>query len=125
MWSATRPLLLGLMAFALVTGACTPAATQPPASATPSAGASIVGTWKCGPPEGPSRREDDVELRADGMVTNDEVIFDRLDVNQRGPTTWSVDGNRGAFHFPDGDDPFTIEADRIVFDDGFVCTRAS
>lgn len=110
----TKTMQIGLTALAFIVVACTPE-TQQTASPTPGGAASIVGTWNCGPPEAPGA--DLVEIRADGTVT----------VTPPGgepgaPMAWSVEGNRGSF---DGD-PFTIETvDRLVFDDGFVCTRAS
>lgn len=114
-----RPLTLALVAYAFLVGACTPA-TQAPPSPTPSVGVSIVGTWNCGPPENPER--DVVEVREDGTLT----------VNEELSLTWSVEGDRGTFGFPEGgtftvpegDDPFTIEEDRLVFDSGWVCTPA-
>jgi hypothetical protein len=112
--STTRHLPLGLALCGMLVCACAPAATQAPASVAPSVGgASIVGTWDCLPPG--ASEPDVIEISAEGTVT----------VNQGEPTTWSVEGNRGAFHWPEGDHTFTIEADQIVFDDGIVCTRAS
>lgn len=93
--------------------ACTPE-TQGTASPSSGDAASIVGTWNCGPPEAPGG--DLVEIRADGTVT-----VTPPDGEPGPPMSWSVDGDEGSF---DGD-PFTVEtADRLVFDDGFVCTRA-
>lgn len=107
---------IAALVLALSAGACSPAAspqTSPSsaaASTQPSA-ASIVGTWKCGPPENPTL--DTVDIRADGTVS----------INGAEPMRWSLTGTRGAFQTPDGDDPFTVESDRIVFADGFTCTR--
>jgi hypothetical protein len=111
---------------ALTLGACTPAATQAPASVTPTGGASIVGTWNCGPPDEPER--DVWEISADGTVTIPQPQGGPLDL------TWAVEGDRVSFQGPpeEAPDTATIESeDRIVFDaggsqgDGFVCTRAS
>jgi hypothetical protein len=37
---------------------------------------------------------------------------------------WRLEGTRGAFVTPEGEDPFTFENDEIAFDDGFTCVRA-
>jgi hypothetical protein len=77
---------------------------------------SIAGTYTCSPPEG--SRRDVVQFRDDGTFTITEPV--------PGEGTWSVEGDRGVFHSPEGiDDPFTVEGDRLVFDNGFVCTKTS
>lgn len=112
-------LSIGIAALAFALAACTPG-TQATASPTAEGDVSIVGTWNCGPPDEPER--DVVEISADGTVT----------INQPGAgpasLTWTVEGDRVAFQGPPDApaDMGTIESqDRIVFDDGFVCTRAS
>jgi len=110
---------LGVIAFALFVSACTGAPTPSPTpapSATPAS--SIVGTYLCGPPE--ARDQDKVEVRADGTVTITQPG------GEPGQGTWSVQGNRGFFNpGTSEEDPFTIDGDRLVFDDGFVCNPAS
>lgn len=114
-----------ILAFTL--GACTPAATQAPASVTPAGGASIVGTWNCGGPDQPEAREI-LEISAGGTATMPQPQGSPLDF------TWTAEGDRVSFQGPPGERPdmATIESeDRIVFDDdsafgpGFVCTRDS
>jgi hypothetical protein len=99
------------MAIALLAVACTPAAES--GSPAPGRGDSIAGTYNCGPPHDPSR--DLVELGEDGTVT----------INEEVAGTWSVEGERGAITIDGQDDPFTIEGEGFVFDDGFVCAPAS
>jgi hypothetical protein len=115
-----------ILAFTLV--ACTPAATQGPASATPTGDVSIVGTWTCAPAGEPPPGREPLEISADGTVTIPQPQGDPLDL------TWTVEGDRVSFQGPPGEAPdmATIESeDRMVFDDdsaflpGGVCTRAS
>jgi hypothetical protein len=107
-------LQIGITALAFAVVACTPG-TQ--ATATPAAEGevSIVGSWNCGPP--PRPETDDIEIRADGTVTNTNPEIERLS----GELTWTVEGDRVSF---DGDSATIESEDRLVFDDGFSCTRA-
>lgn len=120
--SLTTPRVIAALAFAVV--ACTPG-TAPTATPAADGDASIVGTWKCEPPDGSFR--DNVEIRADGTVT----ITDAEDPATTGELTWTVEGDRLAFQPLDAPpdappDMGTIESeDRIVFDTGIACTRAS
>lgn len=117
---SARP--IAWLALAVFVVACSGQATASPPAAPTATAASIVGTWKCGPPE--ASGQDIVEIRADGTVTITQPDV-APDVTPGGSIPWEVEGNRGAFITPEGRDEFTIEADRIVFDDGFVCTRAT
>jgi hypothetical protein len=110
------PMILGiaLVALAIAVCACTPG-PQATASPTAEAEVSIVGTWNC-LPRGQAE-PDDVEIRADGTVT-----ITSPGLGEGTTLTWTVEGDRVSF---DGD-PGTIESeDRMVFDTGVVCTRAS
>lgn len=113
MWRSPTTLHSGVTALAFAIVACTPA-TQVTASAT-GGDVSIVGTWNCGPP--PRPEEDDIEIRADGTVTNTNPEIDRLS----GELTWTLEGDRVSFN---GDSAKIESEDRLVFDDGFSCTRA-
>lgn len=104
------------LALAILLAACSAGTAQSP-SPSPS-GPSIVGTWKCGPPDAPG--QDLVEIRADGTVS-----ITQPGASPGGSVTWSLDGNRGSFDTPEGKDPFTVEPGRIVFDDGFTCAPAT
>lgn len=107
---APKVLTTGLMAVALLVGAC-----------GGDEGASIAGTYDCRfeeVPPGTEAPEITAELREDGTLT----------VTPRGTTTegtWSVEGDGGTWHFADRDESFTVEGDTLVHEDGFVCTPAS
>ena len=107
--------IAGVLALVPVAGCSSASGPQQTASPTPGGTASIVGTWNCGPP--PRPEEDDIEIRADGTVTNTDPESDRLS----GELTWTVEGDRVSFN---GDSATIDSEDRLVFDDGFSCTRA-
>jgi hypothetical protein len=108
----TRTLQIGMTALVFFVAACTPG-TQQTASPTSAGADSIVGTWNCEP--------DVLEIQADGTAT-----FTDPQGNEHPGHTWSVEGNRLTFTDPEGNEhPGTIEADRLVFDDGLDCTRAT
>jgi hypothetical protein len=112
MRSIPTSLQFAITALAFAVAACTPGTQATPAA---EGEVSIVGSWNCGPP--PRPETDDIEIRADGTVTNTNPEIDRLS----GELTWTVEGDRVSF---DGDMATIESEDRIVFDDGFSCTRA-
>jgi hypothetical protein len=105
-----RTLSSGLIALALLVGACG------------GEDGSIAGTYEC-QPEGVTPPPPGIiaELQEDGTLTI------TVEGEEWAPAqgTWSVEGDRGAWHGLGGEDePFTVEGDRLVKDDGLVCTRA-
>jgi hypothetical protein len=107
-----RTLQIGVTALVFLVAACTPG-TQQTASPTSVGADSIVGTWNCEP--------EVLEIQADGTAT-----FTEPNGTVHPGHTWSVEGNLVTFTDLEGQEhPGTIEADRLVFDDGLVCTRAT
>lgn len=87
----------------------------------------VAGTYNCGT-EGETP-QDVLELREDGTLT-----FTPTGSGAPPPEegTWSVDGDSGVFSFPNFQDSFTVEEDRLVFahagapeSESLICTRAS
>ena len=110
--SRSRTLRVGLVAAAVFVGACG------------GGDASIAGTYNCAPPDPQYGKPDDVELREDGTLT----ITQHPSGGREGGTfegTWSAEGDSGSFGpGTTEEETFTIEGDRLVFPDGFVCTPA-
>jgi hypothetical protein len=107
--------IVGLIAFtSIVAAACAQQKQQADTEAAPAIDTSLVGIYNCSPGGG-APAEDVIELKEDGKLT----------ITQGGTTgegTWSARGKQGAFK-PEGqgEDPFTIEGDRLVFGGGSYC----
>lgn len=96
----------------------------------PTPGHPVAGTYMCGP-EG-EIPEDTLELRDDGTSTTSPPSPPGGEPPKGAPggelleETWSIEGNRGSINSEGGGQKkFSVEGDRLLFDDGFVCTRKS
>jgi hypothetical protein len=101
----------------LLLAGCAPEAPASPSAADDTT-ASIVGRYDCQQPG--ASETDDVELREDGTLT---ISQPALGSSVEG--TWSLEGNAGVFTIEGADEPFSIDGNRLVFDDGTICTKAS
>lgn len=105
---APGALQIGLLAIALLVGAC----------GGDSGGGSMTGTYNCGSAEA---TESIIELREDGTMTLDIIA----DPGPPGESTWSVEGDEVVLNSgtPE-EDRFTIEGENFV-QGPFVCRPAS
>ena len=105
---------VALIAMLLIS--CTPAPTPSPSPADGGTD-SIAGRYACLQPG--ASEADDVELREDGTLT---ISQPALGSSVEG--TWSMEGGAGVFTVEGQDEPFTIDDERLVFEDGTICTKA-
>jgi hypothetical protein len=86
-------------------------ASSSTSTAADGGGDSIAGTYECLPdpaPTDPDFRAETWELQEDGTLTITPPEGESIEAS------WSVEGDTATIHFPQGDDEFTVEADRLV-----------
>lgn len=131
-------LLIGVVLLVLVASACNraPRKTNSKATAkitTEKISAALVGSYTCleNPPPGPEDPPDVLELRRDGtaLFTHRNPVIPKRAIRPgfNDPGFWSAEGDSGVLTLRDGeprDKPFTVEGNRIRFQNGTECTRA-